>query len=154
MIAILSFFLIQPVQAEIWPDLSNPPKTKERSDDVALVVSIENYIFASDIQGAQKNGRDWYNYFTYSKGIPAENVILLEDKQATKENIEMEAAKIANRVGENGMVWFVYIGHGAPSIDGDDGLLLGSDVQQTSNSIQARGVSQKSTFGTFGTWFR
>ena len=33
-------------------------------------------------------------------------------------------------------------GHGAPSADGSDGLLLGMDVVQSADSIQARGIRQ------------
>ena len=88
MIAFLYFFLIQPVQAEIWPDLSKPPKTKERSNDVALVVSIENYIFASDIQGAQKNGRDWYNYFNITE-IEEIEEYLNQEKEKYQDNLHI-----------------------------------------------------------------
>ena len=143
------FLFIQNIWANVWPNLSSPPKTNETSNDVALIVSIEDYFFVSDIEGALQNGRDWYEFFSRSKGLLPHNIVLLENEKATKEAIEGEAEKLSKILtkniseDKNGTIWFVYIGHGAPSFDGKDGLLLGSDVQQTAKSIDVRSVSQK-----------
>jgi formylglycine-generating enzyme required for sulfatase activity len=48
--------------------------------------------------------------------------------------------KVAGQVQPGGRLWLVYIGHGAPSESGDDGLLVGVDAQQTPESIADRGL--------------
>ena len=52
----------------------------------------------------------------------------------------IEAAR--SQVRSGGTLWFVFIGHGAPSEDGQDGLLVGWDTQQTASSVYARGLMQ------------
>ena len=135
----------------LWPDLSKPPKSSGEvtnvTNDSALIVAIEDYAFVSDIPGSQQNARDWYQWFTKTHGIPVSNIAMLENEKATKESILKEAKRLSQVKGE-GKVWFVFIGHGAPAPDGLDGLLLGSDVQQTADSLAARGVSQEELIST------
>ena len=59
----------------------------------------------------------------------------LRDTEATRETITRSAA-IAAAVKPGGTLWFVFVGHGAPSARGDDGLLLGVDVQPNSDSAR------------------
>ena len=113
------------------------------SKDAALIVAVEDYIFVPDVPGAQQNGRDWFKWFTKSQKIPISRVSLLENAKASKETIMDEAQRLAKQVRRGGKLWFVFIGHGAPSKNGRDGLILGVDVQQTASSIYARGVPQR-----------
>ena len=61
---------------------------------------------------------------------------------ATKEGITDAIEAARSQVRSGGTLWFVFIGHGAPSEDGQDGLLVGWDTQQTASSVYARGLMQ------------
>ena len=111
------------------------------SPDAALVVGIEDYIFAPDIPGAKQNAGDWWRYFR-SRNIPFENTQLLTSHEGTKESILNAAQKAAEKVQAGGTLWFVFIGHGAASMDGETGLLVGSDAQQNPQSLESRSVRQ------------
>ncbi len=126
-----------------WPDLrSAPPAEGGGGQDVALLVGIEDYAFVANVPGAVSNIDDWYSWLKRTRGLPLGSVVVLRDRDATAESILSEAAEAAERVGDGGTLWFVFVGHGAPSRDGRDGLLLGMDTQQTAESVYARGVSQ------------
>jgi len=125
----------------LWPDLSTPARAVGGGEnDAALVVGIENYDKVSDVPGAKTNAKEWYQYLTATRGIPPQNVKLLTDEDAAKEPILDQARKVAQRAGPKGMLWFIFVGHGAPSSDGKDGLLVGADARQTPESLQARSV--------------
>ncbi len=127
----------------LWPDLSTtPPSEGGGRLDAALLVGIEDYSYVADVPGAVANVDDWYAWLKYTRELPLGSVVVLRDLDATRETILSEAAEAARRVGDGGTLWFVFVGHGAPSRDGRDGLLLGMDTQQTADSVYARGVSQ------------
>jgi len=109
----------------------------QRSNDVALVIAVEDYAFLPDITGVRSSATQWETFFRDDLGLS--DVRVMVDAQAVREEI-LEAA---TRIGEaaKGRVWVVYVGHGAAA-DGH-GLLLGADTQQTARSISSRGVSQQ-----------
>jgi len=126
-----------------WPDLSAPPPLQGGGEsDAALLIGIEDYLLVEDVPGALDNIDDWYMWLKKTRGLPLGSTVMLRDEQATRETILEETQEAAGRVGPGGTLWFLFIGHGAPSKDGQDGLLLGADVQQTASSVYARGVSQ------------
>lgn len=122
-----------------WPALSHPAGRREvREVDAALVIAIEDYTFAQDLPGARQNGRDWATWLHLGRGVPT--VKVLEDSQATREEILAAAEGVAQRVQSGGRIWVIFIGHGAPSSTGDGGMLVGVDAQQTARSLEARSV--------------
>ena len=125
----------------LWPDLSTSPRVGGGSNDAAVIVAIEDYAFVSDIPGAQSNGLDWYTYMTDGRGLSPSRVTLLESGEASREDILLAVESARGKVRSGGTLWFVFIGHGAPSADGQDGLLLGMDVRQTATSVYSRGLS-------------
>ncbi|MFT4974911.1 MAG: hypothetical protein ACI8S6_000794, partial [Myxococcota bacterium] len=142
MTSLLALLSVAAATDPLWPDLSEAPSSGGGSKDAALVVAISDYAVVSDITGAKTNGLDWYTWLTESRGISASRVELLTDSEGVKENIEAAAANLRTKVKPGGTMWFIFVGHGAPSKSGDDGLLVGWDTQQNANSIYARGVSQ------------
>ncbi len=134
--------LMSPVHAaETWPALGAPAATsRDGSKDAALVIAIDDYAFAQDIPGALDNGRAWVSWLKDGHGVPL--VKPLFNQQAAKETMKEEVAKVAARVQPGGRLWVVYIGHGAPSEAGDDGVLVGVDAQQTPSSLEARGLKR------------
>lgn len=126
-----------------WPDLSRPAPAIGGGDrDVAIVVGIEDYAHVADVPGAQQNAVDWYRYLTKTRGIPSDRVTLLLDEDATREEIRIAAEEGARLAGRKGHLWFVFIGHGAPSPGGDDGLLIGFDAQQKARSLSTRSLAR------------
>lgn len=129
-----------------WPDLSHPPEgaagsTADGSKDAALIVVIEDYIFVPEVTGARANGMDWYTWFQDTRGVGT--VKALVDTDATREGILGAAEGIASRVRPGGILWVVFVGHGAPAPTGNDGLLVGVDAQQKASSIEARSVTRQ-----------
>jgi formylglycine-generating enzyme required for sulfatase activity len=128
-------------QEASWPDLSSPARAVGGGEhDAAVVVGIEAYDKVPGVPGARANAKEWYQYLTNTRGVPPQNVKLLTDEDAAKEQILDEAKHVAGLAGEGGTLWFVFVGHGAPSADGKDGLLVGADARQTAESLEARSV--------------
>jgi len=127
-----------------WPDLSSVPASNGGGEaDAALVVGIEDYTYVAGVPGAVDNANDWYAWLTRTRGVPVGSVILLRNHDGTREKLLRSAEQVAGQVGSGGTLWLVFIGHGAPSRDGRDGLLLGVDTQQSADSVEARGLSQQ-----------
>lgn len=108
--------------------------------DAAVVVGIEKYFAVPGIAGAEANAKAWYDYLTRTRGAPAGRVQLLLNNDAAREDILDAAQKAAAKAGPEGTLWFVFIGHGAPSADGKDGLLVSVDAQQKAESLQSHSV--------------
>ena len=128
---------------DLWPDLAEPAAAVGGGNsDAAIVVGIEDYALVADIAGARHNALDWYDYLTHTRLIPTERVQLLVDEDATREEFLSAVERAADRVGSAGTLWFIFVGHGAPAPDGQDGLLVGFDAQQKVLSLEARSVRQ------------
>ena len=142
-------FMLQSAFAveDIWPEIELSETTTKSSNDTALIISIEDYAFVSDIPGANRNGQDWYRYFTESKGMRTDNVRWLKDTNGSKEKIYTSALEIADKASEDGNMWIIFIGHGAPSEDGSDGMLIGVDAQQDAQGLYGRSISQEKLLG-------
>jgi hypothetical protein len=130
------------LSAAAWPVLNTKTITEKSPDDTAVVVGIARPFALPVIAGAVDNANDWYFYFTQSRGLLPDRVTLLRDGGATKEDIDAALQAAIAKVGPQGTVWFVFIGHGAPSASGGDGMLLGADTQPTERSVEARGLSR------------
>lgn len=130
-------------QEASWPDLSRPARAVGGGEaDAAVVVGIEDYFAVPGVPGAQSNAKEWYEYLTETRGVPTRNVKLLTNEDATREAVLEAARATATMAGKTGTLWFVFVGHGAPSADGKDGLLVGVDAQQKAESLQARSVGR------------
>ncbi len=140
-IALLTLFIALPAAAH-YPSLTAPVDVEATSSgDVAVIVAVENYVFLPDVRGAVTNANDWENFFQRSLGV--DEIHFLSDAQATRESMIRFAEMAAESAGSDGTVWFVFIGHGAPAAGGDDGLLIGVDTQQDTDSMAARGLPQE-----------
>jgi formylglycine-generating enzyme required for sulfatase activity/uncharacterized caspase-like protein len=128
-------------QEAAWPDMAAPAKAIGGGEhDAAVVVGVENYFAVPGVPGAKSNAGQWYDYLTETRGVLPQNVKLLTNADATREEILGAAGKAAGQAGPDGTLWFVFVGHGAPAADGKDGLLVGVDAQQKAESLQARSV--------------
>ncbi len=126
-----------------WPDLSSDPKSEKGSSaDAALVIGISDYIFLDKVEGAVSNADDWREYLRQSKNIARQNIGFLTDKEATDNVIRREATRIAKLAKPGSTIWFVFVGHGAASSDGETGLLVGVDAQASADGLDSRSVRQ------------
>ncbi len=129
-------------QAVEWPSLEAPPYQDQISPkDRAIIISIEDYAYLSDVRNASQNALEWQNYFLETIGIPSKNVILLENGEATKNKIKQALAKSSRKLSRQGRLWIIYIGHGATSFKGDSGMILPFHTEATAKSVYEKGLS-------------
>jgi outer membrane protein OmpA-like peptidoglycan-associated protein len=134
-----------------WPDLSTDAGPQGGGDnDAALVVGVGDYVYLPDIAGAVDNAAAWQQWLLRSRKVRPDRVVLLADREATREKIDKNLKAMAAAVGEGGTMWFIFIGHGAPSASGDDGLLLGVDTDADADSVAGRGLAQKTALSLVG----
>ncbi len=127
-----------------WPDVSTPASTtKIGKDDVVLVAGVGKPFVLPEIPGAADVATDWYRFFVDGRGVPVDRAVLLRDTDVTKESLLAEAERLRGLRRGQGTFWLIFVGHGAPSTSGNDGLLLGVDVQPTIRSIESRGLAQR-----------
>jgi len=135
--------------AQGWPDLSKPPSNPigGGEKDAAVVVGIERYAYLSPVPGADENAEAWYRYLVKGRRVPSSKVELLRNEEATHDFMLQRARQAAKQVEPGGTLWFVFIGHGAPTPDGKDGLLVGVEAQQKANVLfTGRSLEQKKLF--------
>lgn len=152
-VALIAFSILPASRAgaDDWPDLSKPAREIGGGErDAAVVVGVENYFAVPGVPGAKSNAGGWYEYLTVTRGVPAQNVMLLTNEDATREGILDSARTAAGLAGKDGTLWFVFIGHGAPSADGKDGLLVAVDAQQKVESLRTRSVRRGELLKTLG----
>jgi len=122
-----------------WPDLSKAPTlAADGAKDAAVIVGVENYLAVPKVRGATKNASDWYRFLVDGRRVPTSRVHLLRDKDAAREGILKALDQAAAEVDHGGTRWVVFVGHGAPSRDQSQGMLVGFDAQQTPDSLDAR----------------
>ena len=134
-----------------WPDLGTPGvASPDGAADGALIVALENYVFVPKVPGATKNAADWYTYLVEGRKVPVGSVRLLRNEDASREAILSAAGEVGKSVKPGGTAWVVFIGHGAPSQDGKEGVLVGVDAQQKAVSLYARSVRQSELAAALG----
>lgn len=133
-----------------WPDIGRPVSVGGGENDAAVVIGIDDYEYVADIPGAADNARDWYRYLVDGRKLPIRNVRLIRNGEADRETILQAAKDTVALVKPGGNFWFVFIGHGAPSQDGKEGVLIGADTKQTAVSLFARSVKQSELQGIVG----
>lgn len=135
---------VSPAHAQSWPSVSGElPRAGGGENDVAVVVGITDYAFLDDVAGAADNANDWYQYLVRVRGVPPERVRLLTNNTAIDFAITKALKESAATAKRGGVAWFIFVGHGAPSPTGSDGLLLGADTQPDIDAMQARGLPQQ-----------
>ncbi|MBI5882294.1 MAG: SEL1-like repeat protein [Elusimicrobia bacterium] len=130
-----------PAIAQEWPDLSKPaPRVGGGGSDAAVIVGIEDYAFVPDVPGAGANAKAWFDYLTETRGVPPQNIRLLTGMDATADETMDAVHSAGDKAGQDGTLWFVFVGHGAPAKDGQDGLLVAVDAQQKAKSLERYSV--------------
>ena len=134
-----------------WPDLSRAAARQDGGgQDAAVVIGIGDYLELPDVPGAAANARDWERYFLDTRRLRPSRVHVLVDRDARKERIERLVADAAGEVGRDGTLWFVFIGHGAPSPKRDEGVLVTYDAGRDVDLLYGRSLSQGWLFDALG----
>jgi formylglycine-generating enzyme required for sulfatase activity len=149
-VVVILWAAVAMAEAPQWPQLSKWKSQGDGKRDAAVIAAVEKYMFVAPVPGARVNAESWFEYLTQGRGIPVERVKLLRDEKVTAEKLRKYAADAAERVGEGGTLWFVFIGHGAPAKDGKDGILVGADAQQDADSLYARSLPKGELLQTLG----
>lgn len=132
-----------------YPSLRAPSSVeKPTTDDVAVVFAVEDYAFLPDVDGAVRNADAWENFFREGLGI--EQTFVRTDSDVTRGAMLDFVERARDAVDADGRLWFVFIGHGAPTPDGSDGLLVGVDAQGTPESLASRGLKRSQLLDELG----
>lgn len=124
-----------------WPDVSMAADVApDGVGDVAVIVAVEDYTFLPDVPGAVQNAEDWRVFLKENLGVG--KIYTLYDSDASREEMIRFASRAADEVKNGAKIWFVFVGHGAPSGAGE-GMLVGMDAQQTVASLASRSARQE-----------
>lgn len=151
-LALVSAWACPPARAQgPWPSIDTPPaKVGGGERDVALVVSIEDYAKLPDVAGAEANARAWVRWFEVTRAMRSDSIVWLRDNEATPEELLAKAEELAALADPKGMIWVIFIGHGAPAEDQSEGLLVGWAAQQTARQLYAQSLRQSALLAALG----
>ena len=98
--------------------------SQESPNRAALIIGIGQYSEASNTDTLHGVPVDMLNARRMAKemGIPNSNIVELRDSQATKENIQREFKKLAEKVKEGDRVFIYHSGHGTRYQQGNNCL--------------------------------
>lgn len=106
-----------------------------RAEVYALIVGINTYDgTANNLNSAVRDAQSVYNFFR--EKAPAENIVLLTDRQATRSNIIARMNEVFARATKDDIVVFYFSGHGMQGyfcpydVQGGNRGLSHSDVKQ------------------------
>ena len=135
-------------RAQTWPDLGSPSVADDRAGalDSALIIGIERYAALPEVAGATANALDWQRWLA-ARGVRADRIQLLRDRQATVTAILRHADRLAVETPAGGTLWLVFVGHGAPARDQKGGVLVTWAAQNTEDEFFAKSVSQGELLG-------
>ena len=95
--------------------------TIKNNADVAIIIGNENYFRLPQAIFAQNDAESVYDYFVKTQRFHKRKTILL--RNAKKENIEKEVAKLAKKVSKKGTIWLYFSGHGVADRNGNRFIL-------------------------------
>ncbi len=143
--------LASQAHAADWPDLSTSPRgPAQGAEDAAVLIGIEDYPFVEDVAGAGANVDAWMAWLKNGRGVPLSRMQVVRDRDANARRIREAIASASREVGPTGTLWFVFVGHGAPSRDGKDGLLVGANADRTAEGIYYESVPRAEVVASIG----
>jgi len=106
--------------------------------DAAVIVGVEDYAFIDDVPYASADAQAVYDLLLYTRGIPPQNLHLLQG--ASREQVVNHLEQAVGQVGPGGRLWFYFAGHGAASTQDGQRMLLGDDVRPDPSVFDSRGL--------------
>lgn len=129
----------------VWPELTTTPGgVGPGKHDGVLIVAIGAYQHFPAVPGAARIAAQYADWFKEARGVPSSRVKVLVDKEATEPAIRSALSQLY--AGEQGAAWFVFIGHGMPNNNGDDGLILPVDVAGNRSAAERFGIPQQDIY--------
>jgi len=107
--------------------VQSSPSEDESWRDAAVVVAIADYESLPGIPEVERDAREWARYLQDERRLGY--VAMLSGEEASPDGILQAIDRASGEVLPGGKLWFVYSGHGAPSADGTDGLLVCSHAK-------------------------
>jgi hypothetical protein len=122
------------------PDIDKRLVTGSKATgDAAVIIGIEEYYTLPSVPYAAGDAQTMYNTMLYARGVPIENIQMLQ--QPNREEILNAVETAAEAVQPGGMLWVYYAGHGMAAPSSGERLLLGVDAKADEQVIEARAVS-------------
>ena len=116
---------------------------KPNPNRVALIIGIESYRTAVEAKYAVNDAEAFQNYAEIALGVPAQNMKLLTNEQATRSDILLALKSWLPRVttpGESELFVF-FAGHGMPTADGESAFIVPFDANVL--LLEDTGISRK-----------
>jgi hypothetical protein len=116
---------LDPVNPNLGPML---PLSNDR---VALVIGIEQYANAPPAKYASRDANFFADFAEVKLGIPAQNILLLKDEEASEREILLALKSWLPRMIVPGQteLFVFYAGHGMPTSDGTNAYLVPYDAE-------------------------
>ena len=129
----------------LMSDIDDTSKLINKAPDSkkwAVVIGVESYKKAPDVEFAERDALVTKEYFNKLLGVPKENTFYLANSDATKTELEtLLTSTLKNRVEKDDEVYFYFSGHGVPTNEGDSYLLL-NDSDPATPQISAYSVKR------------
>ena len=112
-------------------DENIPDLDRDGTNTLAVIIGIENYKYAPNVEFADRDAQYFYEYSKSVFGIPEPNIYFRLDEGATSgefNKIFSEDGWIARRLASDTDVIFYYSGHGAPDLKTKKGYLIPNDI--------------------------
>lgn len=132
-----------------WPNLARPverSKPTPASNDLAIIVAIEDYERLANIPGATENARALAAWMRDGRGMRPTRVRLIQNADATAARIISALTHAVQELRAGERLWFVFIGHGMSYREvGKDGattsgLLIAADAPRDAMRLSSAGV--------------
>lgn len=121
---------------KVKPAKSNPNR-------VALIIGVEGYRTASEAKYAANDASVFQNYAEIALGVPAQNIKVLTNEQATRADILLALKAWLPTVTrpDQSEVFVFYAGHGMPTADGSSAYIVPFDANV--QLLEDTGISRK-----------
>ena len=146
-----------PAVAQGWPalEVADFKAVGGGAQDAAVLIGIDDYAFMPDVVGAEANARAWEQWLRKGRQVPGSNIRRLLGADVDRSQVQRAVDDAVRRVGKDGTLYFVFVGHGAPARrqenqEAEPFLLLG-DTKKSLESFAQRGVGVESELSV---WLR
>ena len=137
-----------PAGAQGWPalEVADFKAVGGGAQDAAVLIGIDNYAFMPHVVGAEANARAWEQWLRKGRQVPGSNIRRLVGSDVDRSQVQRAVEDAVRRVGKDGTLYFVFVGHGAPAKGrgGQEPFLLLGDTKKSIESFAQRGVGVES----------
>lgn len=117
--------------------IAKAPSSSVNNNISAIVIGISDYYELPKVTFADRSADAFAAVLQKQYGVPEKNITLLKNEQATGFRLIERIRKSAERATEGQKLIFYFAGHGAPSRDGKNPILIPFDASGTIIDEQA-----------------